>query len=325
MFVAPVSFFKGGAEVVLMSMVANPHIDAVLAVPEDGPVAEAGRALGIKVCCYYPGVMMEVHRPPRPGPMMAARADAVRCAFRLRRLARLNGCDLLHSNGLKPHVLCAILGVTRTRTLVHLHDIPHKRAERVIWKFLARCVTRVILVSRPCFPGRLPRNVEVVPNGIALVEERLPEAATVGGAGVPIRLGFVGRFHPNKGLDLLLDWFKAVRQAGLAATLTIRGRPDPDMPEYWDRIRTRISAEELEPDTKLDGWVTGKAAYAGAGRAAGDVRDTGPGAARGAGGDERGRGGRGVSGGRRRADDRGRADRAAGPRRTDTGGQAGAR
>ena len=62
----------------------------------------------------------------------------------------------------------------------------------------------MILVSRPCYPGRrLPRNTEVIPNGIIPVQAgaRAEKALQV-----PIRLGFVGRFHENKGMDLLLDW-----------------------------------------------------------------------------------------------------------------------
>lgn len=261
LFVSAVPDFKGGAEVVLRAMLDNKLIEPVLAVPNDGPLAEAARAMGITVCSYNPGAMLRVHRPPRPGPMLAAAADATRCAFRLRALAQEHGCSIIHSNGLKPHMLCAILGtLTRTKTLVHLHDIPYRRAERVIWKVIANRVSRVIMVSRPCYPSdTLPANVQVVPNGIAMACKTLPPARAPG----PLRLGFVGRFHPNKGLDLLLDWFAAVRQHGPDATLTIRGRPDPEMPDYWDRIRGRIRDEGLEPFVRQEGWVTGAATYAG--------------------------------------------------------------
>ena len=261
LFVSAVSEFKGGAEVVLRTMLANPHIQPVLATPAEGAVGEAAAAMGIPVCYYRPDAMMNVHRPPRPGPIIAAAFDAVRCAFRLRHLAREHGCDLLHSNGLKPHMLCAILGLaTRTRTLVHLHDIPYTRAERLIWRLIARCVNRVIMVSRPCFPGDvLPANVQVVQNGIAMVSPDLPPERAPG----PLRLGFVGRFHPNKGLDVLVDWFAAVRRRGLDAILIIRGRPDPEKPEYWEHIQARLRDEGLEPWARKEGWTTGAATYAG--------------------------------------------------------------
>ena len=260
LFVSAVSDFKGGAEIVLRVMLANPYIDAVLAVPEDGPVAEAARDMGVPVCLYHPSAMLRVRRPPRPGPILSAIGDALRCAFRVRRFARQHGCAIVHSNGLRPHVLNAILGtLTRTKTLVHLHDVAYRRAERTIWKLIARQVDRVIMVSRPCYPAaRLPRNVEVVANGIAPIHTTLPSAREPG----PLRLGFVGRFHPNKGLDLLLDWFCCVCRTGPECSLTIRGRPDQDMPEYWDRICARIADEGLEDRVSKEGWVTGAATYA---------------------------------------------------------------
>ncbi len=262
LFVSPVSDIKGGAEIVLCNMLANPYLEPVLAVPEEGALADAARARGAEVDAYHPGALLAVHRPPRLLPILAAAWDVVACARRIQRMAQLHHCDVIHSNGLKAHVICAVLGLaTRSRTLVHLHDIAYSRAERIIWRSIARCVHQVVLVSRPCFPGdELPANVCVVPNGItpafAALSAQLPQAG-------PLRLGFVGRFHPNKGLDLLLDWFACVRRAGIDATLTIRGRPDPDMPEYWQRILQRLADEDLAPHTRLDGWVTGAATYAG--------------------------------------------------------------
>lgn len=260
LFVSAVSDFKGGAEVVLRLMLANPHIDAVLAVPEDGPVAEAARGMRVPVCFYHPGAMLRVRRPPRVGPILAAIGDALRCTLRLRRFAEQHGCTIVHSNGLRPHVLTAILGtLTRTKTLVHLHDIPYRSIERAIWKLITQRVDRVIMVSRPCYPAAtLPDNVEIVENGIIPVTAILPPARAPG----PLRLGFVGRFHPNKGLDLLLDWFSCVCRLGPDCVLTIRGRPDPDMPSYWERICARIRDEGLEHRVHKEGWVTGSGTYA---------------------------------------------------------------
>ena len=260
LFVSPVSDFKGGAEVVLRHMLANPHVEAVLAVPEEGAISDAARAQGLTVCCYHPTAMLHVHRPPRLWPMLAAVADAVRCAVRLKRIAQLHHCELIHSNGLKAHVLCAILGlITRLQTVVHLHDIPYRRSERMIWQLIARCVSRVVIVSQPCFPSTvLPGHVSVVHNGIHMPNDVLSSVALSG----PLRLGFVGRFHPNKGMDVLLDWFGSIRAHGIDATLTIRGRPDPDMPEYWSHIQDRIIRAGLSSYVRYDGWITGMATYA---------------------------------------------------------------
>jgi glycosyltransferase involved in cell wall biosynthesis len=99
--------------------------------------------------------------------------------------------------------------------------------------------------------------VQVIPSGIDLL---LPSLEPRDPA-VPLRLGFVGRFHPNKGLDLLLDWVNATRNKGINATLTLRGRQDPDMPEYWTHIQDRIAKENLSHIIKLDGWLSGADIY----------------------------------------------------------------
>ena len=115
-------------------------------------------------------------------------------------------------------------------------------------------MTQVILVSRPCYPGdRLPRNVEVIPNGVIPNQTKLAPKDVIP---TPLRLGFVGRFHANKGMDLLLDWVKAIRSEGLDVTLTLRGRPDKETPEYWERIQSRIQNEGLSTVVRHEGWLS---------------------------------------------------------------------
>ena len=64
-------------------------------------------------------------------------------------------------------------------------------------------------------------------------------------------------------MDVLLDWFASIRAHGIDAALIIRGRPDPDLPEYWSRIQDRIVEAGLSSHVRYDGWVTGEATYAG--------------------------------------------------------------
>lgn len=259
LFVSAVPDFKGGAETVIKNMLGNPHIESMLAVPEEGPLAEVARGAGVTVCFYHPTALLGVHRPPRLGQIIAAVIDAFRCAARLRHMAREHGCDIVHSHGLKPHALCVIMRVLwGVRTVVHMHDIAYSRAERIVWRLIAGGVTRIVLVSRPCYPGnRLPANAQVIPNGIVpYCQELAPKELSR-----PIRLGFVGRFHANKGMDLLLDWLKSIRDAGLDATLTLRGRPEAGAPDYWERIQQRIKDEGLSSIVRHDGWLPRTALY----------------------------------------------------------------
>ena len=254
LFVSAVPDFKGGAETVIKNMLGSPYIRPVLAVPAEGPLADIARDLGVPVSLYRPRALLRVHRPPRLTEIVAATIDAFRCARRIRLLMREHDCDIVHSHGLKPHALSAIIGLFgRTCTIVHMHDIPYSRAERAVWRLISMCTTRMILVSRPCYPGRrLPRNTEVIPNGIIPYKQELDRKDLHS----PIRLGFVGRFHENKGMDLLLDWIRAIRNAGLDVTLALRGRPDPENPEYWQHIQQRIHDEGLSSIVRHDGWLS---------------------------------------------------------------------
>ena len=241
LFVCPVAHFYGGAERVLADMLANPAVRPHLCVPAEGPLAEYARARGIPCGIVDIRRIAEVHRPVRPGAILSAARDAWRAAGELRALARRFGCPIVHTNGLKAHVVGALArrrgGAGPFRLVAHFHDIPYTRLERAIWRFVTTAADAVIAVSRPCLPGPDRRHVTILPNALpvpAALPERTPRT--------PLRLGFVGRYAKFKGLGLLLDWFEAAREAGIDAMLRLRGRTTPEDQAYWDGIQARIAA-----------------------------------------------------------------------------------
>lgn len=240
LFLSPVPDFRGGAERVLMDMLACPGIEPFLGVPADGEVRTAAEARGIPVSIIDTRRVAQVHRPVRLGPLAAAAGDAWRAAREVRALAHRIDCDVVHSNGLKPHVVAALArrsGPTTWRFVAHLHDIPYTRLERIIWRGIATAADRVIAVSRPCLPNPEAAHVHIVPNGLAL-----PSALLERHLDRPLRVGFIGRYVKVKGLHLLLDWFDAACAAGIDAVLKLRGRTSPEHAAYWDEIRGRIDA-----------------------------------------------------------------------------------
>ena len=258
LFVSPVSDKKGGAERVLLELLSNRELVSVLAVPEYGELSKFAQDHDVPVGCYYPTALVQVHRPLRLRRMVAAVVDSFRCARRLSRMARAQRCDLIHTNGLKAHVLGAIVSILfRARVIVHLHDIPYSGPERLIWRLIGACVARVIIVSEPCWPGPRAGAVAVLPNPVWPISAELRQSK----GPQSLRLGFVGRYHPHKGMDLLLDWIKAASIAGLKFNLVLRGRPDSDHPAYWSRIRHRIQAEDLASLVEDQGWQESGAAY----------------------------------------------------------------
>lgn len=253
LYVSAVGAMKGGAETVLAEMLRSPHARPALAVPEEGALADLARSLGAPVGLYDLGMVGRIRRPaPLRDQALAAR-DALRMAARLDALARETGADLVHTNGLKPHV-AGLLARRRhgTRVVVHMHDLPYTRQERWLWRALRAGAHHVVAASPLCFPdlaGRPHPRVSVVMQGVDH-----PPAA--GPRTLPDRpvLGFVGRIHPYKGLHHLLDWFEPLADAHPRLSLLVRGRADDEGAGYWEALRPRVERLAAAGRARLEGW-----------------------------------------------------------------------
>jgi glycosyltransferase involved in cell wall biosynthesis len=251
LFLSPVAELKGGAERNLIDLLDLPDIDAVLALPASGPLSTHAEARSIPVVSYDMGAVAQVHRPLKLHMVLLAMRDAVRAARQIARLCRDHRCDFVHSNGMKTH---AISGLARVlfgiKVVQHVNDIPYSGLEKRAWRLLRYLADRVIVLSRPCWPGPLAENVHIIPSALVVPPGepswRPPQR--------PIRLGFVGRFHPQKGLDLLIDWVEAARDAGIDWHLVLRGRASPEEAEYWRRIDSRIREAGLADRITVEGW-----------------------------------------------------------------------
>lgn len=252
LFLSPVGDFKGGAERTLIDLLEMDGLDMVLAVPGPGPLTAYAEQRGVPVVTYSMGHVADIHRPLKPISMLLGLRDALRCARQIAQLCRTFNCHCVHSNGMKTHVIAGIarwlFGIC---VVLRLHDIPYTRLERLTWQLLRVAADNVAVVSPPCWPARaLPRNVRVIPDGIRLtaVEPAWREPRR------PIRLGFVGRFHPHKGLDLLVDWLVAARSAGIDWSLVMRGRAAPEESAYWERIRQRLEEARISDRIAIEAW-----------------------------------------------------------------------
>jgi glycosyltransferase involved in cell wall biosynthesis len=263
LFVSAVSDLRGGAEQVLLDMLANPKIEPILALPAPGPLDSVAARYNSPVIYFNPGSISGVHRPLKLISALRSIPDSIRCSALLRRAARQYGCEIIHSNGLKVHVLASLATLfrRRLRSVMHLHDIPYSAVERSVWRILGRGADRVVVVSRPCWPSpQLPAHVRVIPNGVATNNADIGSTAAAR-PGV-FRLGFVGRFHPHKGLLLLVEWVAAARDGGLNFEVHLRGGPDPDRPAHWQLVQQRMAERGLLSRVHVDGWRSGNAIYA---------------------------------------------------------------
>lgn len=261
LFVSPVADLKGGAERVLLDLFDNPVICPAVAVPAEGEIAAIARERRFPVRLFDLGAVAAIRRPPRPADLALAARAAIRCARQLATACRDTGAAALHTNGLKAHVLGAAVHLAYGLPVIaHLHDIPHTPLEKAIWRGVAKGVTRTLVVSAPCYPASpLPGRVAVVSNGIRPAPmpgpRTLPDQPTV---------GFVGRFHPFKGVDLLLDWFEQASIARPHLRLLLRGRADAEGAAYWAGLQGRVEALVAQDRCRVLGWAgDGEDPYAG--------------------------------------------------------------
>lgn len=253
LFVSPVPDFKGGAERSLLDLIANPHISAELVVPAEGPLSEHLAVQNIPVHVVDFGAVNDIRRPFNIGKGLMVASAAFKAAGQLKALAKARGADIVHSNGLKAHVLNVLSDrLGGPPSVVHIRDIAYTRPERAVWVMLQKAAGAMVLVSRACWPGSgWPRNLHVVHNGTMVEPDVAPRVAT----SATVRLGFIGRIHPSKGLSDLLAWSKAALDAGVPLTLTIRGKFAPETPDYEAEVNQQIKALGLENIVSFEGFV----------------------------------------------------------------------
>ena len=100
--------------------------------------------------------------------------------------------------------------------------------------------------------ARFPRaNLELIPNGV-----ELPDTLHREPRGARLRLGFVGRLDPKKGIENLLAACRIVKERGaLDFSLTIAGSGSN---EYEAKLRGEIGRLELGGEVALLGDIRGK-------------------------------------------------------------------
>jgi glycosyltransferase involved in cell wall biosynthesis len=254
LFFSPVPDFKGGAERSLLDLIANPGIEAEVAVPALGPISEHLALHNIPTHVIEFGAVSTVRRPLNLTKAGMTLADAFKAANQLKALARARKIDVVHSNGLKAHVINVLANRTGGRpSVVHIRDIAYTRPEKAFWVGLQKVAKAMVLVSRACWPaeGPLPGNVHVIHNGVEVDAEVTPPAPH----SAPARLGFIGRIHPSKGLSDLLDWIKAAIDAGQPLTLTVRGKFAPETPDYEGEVTEQIARLGLNAVVTFEGFV----------------------------------------------------------------------
>lgn len=261
LYVSAVAERKGGAETVLLEMLANPLVQPSLAVPGPGALSEHATSLGLPVHLFDLGSVAGIRRPLRLPDAIRVARDGLDIARGLSEIARRCEADIVHTNGMKVHVTGVVARARhRTPTVIHLHDVPYTRAERLIWRGLGAGALHTIAASEICVPSdRSPARTSIVRQGVDAAPARTGRTLSD-----PPTLGFVGRFHPFKGVHLLLDWFEASAASFPTLTLLLRGRADAEGADYWASLRPRAERLAQAGRCRIEPWRSeGQDPYAG--------------------------------------------------------------
>jgi glycosyltransferase involved in cell wall biosynthesis len=177
LFINPVATL-GGAERVLLQMLSAvtkiPGIEASLLVLEDGALLDESRRLGVPATVLdMPPVLSawgdsEWHTHGRFGKIAAFIDKGARTAPKLYSYLRaLRGCarrlrpDIIHSNGIKTHLLACLAKPARVPVIWHIHDFYSLRALTArLLRGVRRRARAAVAISQAvatdvhhCFPG----------------------------------------------------------------------------------------------------------------------------------------------------------------------------
>ena len=242
----------GGSDRSLFELVtALPKVRfaALMVLRTGDPMAPAYRAAGIDVA------EMPLVSPRRTvAPLAAFRflTNLPFAAWRIARMARRFGADLIHVNTLT-NAQGALAARLAGRPLVwHVRELmPASRGYAALTWLARRWAARIIAISKAVadvFPGCA--KVEIVPNGIALEAYQSPvsrEAARTAleldGAAHVVAL--VGRIEPWKGQHVLIEAAPEIMRHLPGTVFLLAGNPAKHKPGYAKALKARCRALDI--------------------------------------------------------------------------------
>jgi glycosyltransferase involved in cell wall biosynthesis len=166
----------------------------------------------------------------------------IAAVLRLRRLIRRHRPDLILAHGNR----AARFGYWASRGICPELVVLHRPRFKGLHRYDHIIAVTKHLRDEALAHGVRPEHISTIPN--FLTETPLPRAPRPP-APVPV-IGFLGRFVPEKGMDLLVDAAAILKKRGLRFVVHLGGdgllRP---------RIEARIRALELGEEVRLSGWV----------------------------------------------------------------------
>ena len=268
-----VSAEMGGSERSLVELLRalrrrRPGWSFDVVLPREGPLAVQVRELGAStVVLPMPAALARFGESSRGrAALPSAAAATAGYARQLRRLLRELGTDVIHSNGLKLHVIAAWIQDRRTPLVWHIHEyVTPRRLSRVLLRRSAGRVAVAVANSHSVArdlaiavgPGL---RIETIYNGIDLHEfspsvTPADRADLDGLAGWPpapagtVRIGLVATFGRWKGHDVFLRALAQIDPALPVRAYIVGGA-------VYDTAGSQYALEELRQMTAAAGLDT---------------------------------------------------------------------
>ncbi len=225
--------------------------DVVVAVPTDGPlVAELRRRDVQVVLCPSPVLRKSFLRPLGLLRLAAASARGARAGLGLLRRSQ---ADVVYVSTLTVPLWLLLARLVRRPAVCHVHEAEGSAPAVVRWALalplrLARGVvvnSRYSLDVLAAGAGGAGRRAAVVYNGVPGPEHPSPPRAS---PGPPVRLLYVGRLSPRKGVDVAVAALAELLRRGVPARLDVVGDVFPGY-EWYEADLRRQAAEAGPPGT----------------------------------------------------------------------------
>jgi len=215
----------------------------VVTLPVPGPlvalIAERGGEVSL---CPSPVLRKSAMRPAG---FVRLGTHAVRSVLPGNRLLRRLAPDLVYVSTMTLPLWLLLGRLRRTPVLTHVHE-----AERSVPWPVRRLLALPLLAStsivtnsqfsarvlRSSFAG-LARRTTVIYNAVPGPPETVPVRDTLAG---PVRLLYVGRLSPRKGVDVAIDTIALLAERGVDVSLEIVGAVFPGYEWYEQQLRDQV-------------------------------------------------------------------------------------
>lgn len=224
----------------------------------DGPLLPRIRETGAEVTVLASPIIRKSMLSPRG--MIRLLRTVFTALPRMRRLIREVGADIVFANTLTTPFWTLAARLSRRPGVVYVHEAEASLspASRRLLTTPLRLANGIVFNSETslhvCRPSARAgeAGVSVVYNGVEGPAVVTPPRERIDSA---LRVAYVGRLSPRKGVDLVVDAIALLRDQGVEAHADIVGDVFPGYEWYEAELRQRVTALALEDRVRFIGFL----------------------------------------------------------------------